>query len=299
MSPVRLNGYNMTSQTALSAPVPGERPDPSTPAQVRNHRTRELLLEAAQATDADERARLQDEAFLTNIGTAEAIATRYRGRGVDWDDLLQVAYVGLLKAVRGFRPEEGSSFAAYATPTISGEIKRHFRDFAWTVRPPRRIQELQGAVHGLEAELVQSLGRPATPEDLADALAVDRVELREALTVDGCFAPLSLDAPTHPEAGATLADLMPDECDDYERVEQLQTLMPMIAALDPRERQLLILRFGRELTQAEIGAEIGVSQMQVSRLLRNALGRLRGQLVTAQTMESLDEGAANPAPGRC
>jgi RNA polymerase sigma-B factor len=201
---------------------------------------------------------------------------------VDWEDLLQVAYVGLVKAVRGFRPTEGSSFAAYANPTISGEIKRHFRDFAWTVRPPRRIQELQGAVHGVEPELVQALGRPASPSDLARALAVDLIELREALTVDGCFAPLSLDAPARAETGATLGELVPDETDAFERIDRLQTLVPVITALTPRERAILVMRFVRGCTQAEIGAELGVSQMQVSRLLRDLLERLREALASPE-----------------
>ena len=262
-------------------------------APTRNDRTLQLLLEAAEAACPEERTRLLDEAFLLNIGTAEGIASRYRGRGVDWEDLLQVAYVGLVKAVRGFRAEEGASFLAYANPTISGEIKRHFRDFAWTVRPPRRIQELQGAVQGVEPELVQSLGRPATPSELAHALAVDLLELREALTVEGCFAPLSLDAPAHAEAGATLGDLVPDVSDEFERIDRLQTLVPVITALTPRERQILVMRFVRGLTQAEIGAELGVSQMQVSRLLRDLLRRLRDALVS---VEEVPPGAAVAAP---
>ena len=289
----------MTSQAVPPPTAPGGSPDPGAlggtteedGSLTRNDRTIQLLAEASSAACPEERARLLDEAFLLNIGTAEGIAGRYRGRGVDWEDLLQVAYVGLVKAVRGFRPEEGTSFAAYANPTISGEIKRHFRDFAWTVRPPRRIQELQGAVQGVEPELVQTLGRPATPSDLARALAVDLIELREALTVEGCFAPLSLDAPAHVDAGATLGDLVPDETDEFDRIDRLQTLVPVITALSPRERRILVMRFVRGFTQAEIGAELGVSQMQVSRLLRDLLGRLRDELTTVEAGDPLDESA--------
>lgn len=269
----------MTSQAAAPPPA-AEDPPARDDGPTRNDQTLELLEQAARAGCPEERGRLLDEAFLLNIGTAENIAGRYRGRGVDWEDLLQVAYVGLVKAVRGFRPTEGSSFAAYANPTISGEIKRHFRDFAWTVRPPRRIQELQGAVHGVEPELVQALGRPASPSDLARALAVDLIELREALTVDGCFAPLSLDAPARTETGTTLGELVPDETDEFERIDRLQTLVPVITALRPRERAILVMRFVRGCTQAEIGAELGVSQMQVSRLLRDLLERLREALAS-------------------
>ncbi|GAA1241740.1 sigma-70 family RNA polymerase sigma factor [Oryzihumus leptocrescens] len=269
----------MTSQAAAPPPA-AEDPPTRDDSPTRNDQTLELLEQAALAECPEVRSRLLDEAFLLNIGTAENIASRYRGRGVDWEDLLQVAYVGLVKAVRGFRPSEGSSFAAYANPTISGEIKRHFRDFAWTVRPPRRIQELQGAVHGVEPELVQALGRPVSPSDLARALAVDLIELREALTVDGCFAPLSLDAPARAETGATLGELVPDETDAFERIDRLQTLVPVITALTPRERAILVMRFVRGCTQAEIGAELGVSQMQVSRLLRDLLERLREALAS-------------------
>jgi RNA polymerase sigma-B factor len=269
----------MTSQ-AEAPPPAAEDPPTRDDGPTRNDQTLELLEQAGRATCPEERSRLLDEAFLLNIGTAENIASRYRGRGVDWEDLLQVAYVGLVKAVRGFRPSEGSSFAAYANPTISGEIKRHFRDFAWTVRPPRRIQELQGAVHGVEPELVQALGRPASPSDLARALAVDLFELREALTVDGCFAPLSLDAPARTETGATLGELVPDETDEFERIDRLRTLVPVMTALTPRERKILVMRFVRGCTQAEIGAELGVSQMQVSRLLRDLLERLRDALAS-------------------
>ena len=271
----------MTSQAAAPPPA-ADGPPTRDDSLTRNDQTLELLEQAALAQCPEERSRLLDEAFLLNIGTAENIASRYRGRGVDWEDLLQVAYVGLVKAVRGFRPSEGSSFAAYANPTISGEIKRHFRDFAWTVRPPRRIQELQGAVHGVEPELVQALGRPASPSDLARALAVDLIELREALTVDGCFAPLSLDAPARAETGATLGELVPDETDAFERIDRLQTLVPVITALTPRERAILVMRFVRGCTQAEIGAELGVSQMQVSRLLRDLLDRLREALAAPE-----------------
>ncbi|HET7658942.1 MAG TPA: sigma-70 family RNA polymerase sigma factor [Oryzihumus sp.] len=269
----------MTSQ-AEAPPPAAEDPPTRDDGPTRNDQTLELLEQAGRARCPEERSRLLDEAFLLNIGTAENIASRYRGRGVDWEDLLQVAYVGLVKAVRGFRPSEGSSFAAYANPTISGEIKRHFRDFAWTVRPPRRIQELQGAVHGVEPELVQALGRPASPSDLARALAVDLIELREALTVDGCFAPLSLDAPARAETGATLGELVPDETDAFERIDRLRTLVPVMTALTPRERKILVMRFVRGCTQAEIGAELGVSQMQVSRLLRDLLERLREALAS-------------------
>jgi len=297
-----MDGHTMTSQAAPLTPAAEDPPfRAESPHATRNERTCALLVRAAAEPDPEEQLRLYDEAFLLNIGAAESIAAHYRGRGVDWDDLVQVAYMGLVKAVRGFRPEEGSAFVSYASPTISGEVKRHFRDCAWTVRPPRRIQELQGAVHGVESELMQSLGRPATPADLAEALDVDLIELREALTVDGCFAPLSLDMPSHPEQGATLGDLVADESNDYDRVERLHTLIPVLDELSPRERRILALRFVRGWTQAEIGEALGVSQMQVSRLLRDLLQRLRAELVHDEAVApaSADLVAAHPTtPGQ-
>lgn len=247
-------------------------------AAARDQMTLELLRQAAATGDETERSALHEEAFLLNTPMAEMFARRYRGRGIEWEDLLQVAFVGLIKAIQGFRVDEGVTFVAFAAPTVTGEIKRHFRDHGWVVRPPRRIQELQVSMHRIEPELVQSLGRPVQPEDLAEALDADVADVVEALSVEGHFSPVSLDTPQG-EGNATIADfIVGDDEDVFQHVDQMQSLLPAIADLTERERQILLMRFVFRYTQDRIGAEIGVSQMQVSRLLRGVLQKLRRQL---------------------
>jgi len=281
-----MDGNTMTTSVAPPGRGDAGSGSPADGALAPGELSLQLLERAGLTKDPTERSALLEEVFLLNTPLAERIARRYRGRGLDGDDLLQVGYVGLVKAVQGFQPADGASFVAYAIPTISGEIKKYFRDQGWAVKPPRRIQELQGALNRLEPELVQSLGRPATPADLAQHLDVDVADVVEALSVDGCFAPLSLDAPVG--GSTTFGELVPDEDDPFERVDQWQTLAPVMAGLDERERQILVLRFVFRYTQDRIGAEIGVSQMQVSRLLRGVLQKLRQQL----------EPRHEPGPGR-
>ena len=156
---------DISSVTTLPSP---HRQD----AHERELRTQQLLEEAVHAEPA-ERQRLWDEVVLLNRGAALSIANRYRGRGIDADDLEQVALLGLVKAVHGFKVGEGPGFLAYAVPTISGEVKRHFRDYGWSVRPPRRVQELRGAMAAAEPELTQNLGRTPTRAEAAAALGVD------------------------------------------------------------------------------------------------------------------------------
>ncbi|MGN6635837.1 MAG: sigma-70 family RNA polymerase sigma factor [Oryzihumus sp.] len=269
----------------MSAAPPGGRQnrcspaDPNDLASTRNEQSVRLLEQAAVCTDPVQRSSLHEEVFLLNTSLAFVLARRYQGRGVDWDDLLQVAYVGLVKAIQGFRPEEGASFTAYATPTITGEIKRHFRDHVWVVRPPRRLQELQAAVRQAEADLLQSLGRTPTAEEVAGELGVDLADVHEARATEGALAPLSLDAPVR-DGSSTLGELVPDVDDVFDRVDQHESLLPVLAELNEREQQVLLLRFVYRYTQDRIGVEIGVSQMQVSRLLSGILRKLRQRLDT-------------------
>lgn len=246
-------------------------------ASERDARTAELLRRAA-LTDGGDRQELLDEVVLLNGPIAEAIAGRYRARGIESDDLLQVAYLGLVKASQGYRDGEGAGFLAYAVPTISGELKRHFRDFGWMVRPPRRLQELRAAALSAGASLQQQLGRPATDAEIAQALGVSVSELGEVEVADGGYNALSLDAPGGDQNGPTLADLIVDEVDDYGHVEAREMLRPALAHLSERDRKILLLRFVRGFTQEQIGNEIGVSQMQVSRLLTRILRGLRDEL---------------------
>ena len=256
--------------------------------EVREQHTNELFQLAAETTDDVERQSYLDEIVLLNGTVAEAIATRYRAKGIESDDLVQVAYLGLVKAAQGYRLGEGPGFLAYAVPTISGEIKRHFRDFGWVVRPPRRVQELRSAVVTAHADLSRSNGRPATSDEVAEALGVELADVDEAVLADGCFSAMSLDAPGHSEGSLSLADMLVDDRNEFEHVDTVLTLRPALASLSERDRKILLLRFIRGWTQEQIGREIGVSQMQVSRLLHRILAGLRAQFEAAAPAENGD-----------
>lgn len=243
----------------------------------RQRHTEHLLQRAADAVDARDRQALLDEVVMVNGSVAEALARRYLSRGLEFDDLVQVAYLGLVKAAHGYRIGEGPGFLAYAVPTIAGEIKRHFRDFGWMIRPPRRVQELRGAVNATADDLYRRHGRAPTTAELALVLGVADHELDEAQLADGCFHALSLDAPGYDGVHA-LSDQLTDERDGYGVVEAVATLRPALRSLGERDRAILQMRFVQGHTQEQIGQAIGVSQMQVSRLLSRILGDLRQEL---------------------
>jgi RNA polymerase sigma-B factor len=240
--------------------------------------TEDILASRARCPTLRERRRLQQEAVLLNLDLADGIAARYAGRGVEWDDLVQVARVGLLKAVVGYHVGTGAGFAAYASPTITGEIKRYFRDYGWMVRPPRRLQEMNSLLRLVEPDLQQQLHRSPSTSELARALGVEPGELSDALMAAGGYTPLSLDAPTHADSGVSLGDGLPDDSDPCKVVERAEWLRPALARLTDRERRIIRLRFVDGLTQVQIGRHLGVSQVHVSRLLAGVLGRLRDDL---------------------
>ena len=237
------------------------------------------LLSQLSRGDGD-KAVIEDELIRLNMVVAREVARRYRGRGLSADDLEQVAYVGLCKAVRNYDPQKATDFHSYAVPTIRGELRRWFRDAGWVVRPPRSVQELQVKVTTTQEALVHSLGRPARPDEIASALAVEIAAVQDALSANGCFSPTSLDGALEQGSGAAgkLADRLGEADPGYARAEARVTLRPLMAGLTRRERRMLEMRFVQGATQAEIGAEIGVTQMQVSRLLSALLTRLRAQL---------------------
>jgi len=239
--------------------------------------TAKLLAEMATAPEY-ERKRLQDEVATLNMCVARSIASRYRDRGEAYDDVLQAAYLGLVKAVRRFDGEHGKDFLSFAVPTISGEVKRHFRDCGWTVRPPRRIQELQSRISAINADLSQQLHRSPTPDEVADRLGVSVDEVVEALAADGCFTPTSLDKRLGEDDGTTLGDLLGVDDADLSRTEAHVALIPLVRGLAPRDRHIVTLRFFYGWTQEQIARDIGVTQMQVSRLLARILREMRGQL---------------------
>jgi RNA polymerase sigma-B factor len=251
---------------------------PTIDRDARQARTRKLLLLASEAADEQERQRLHDEVVLLNVEIAESIVMRYRNRGVPAEDLVQVACLGLVKSARGFNPAKSENFLSYAVPTILGEVKRFFRDNAWVVRPPRRIQELQAEISAASAALAHAEGRVPSVSDIACSLEVDSKDVEEALAADGCFTPSSLDRPTVDGESASLNDVLGRDEAGYEQAEAVVALAPICRNLSERDRRIIYLRFFHEWTQARIAAEFGVTQMQVSRLLTRILKQLRNEL---------------------
>jgi RNA polymerase sigma-B factor len=245
----------------------------------RTSRTHALLLQAKDA-DAETIERLHEEVVLLNIEVAESIVMRYRNRGVPVEDLVQVACLGLVKAARGFDPEKSDNFLSYAVPTILGEVKRFFRDNAWVVRPPRRIQELQAEISATSAKIMHETGRAPTPQAIAAELDTNVAEVVEALAADGCFAPSSLDrsSGTSEDEGSSLADVLGDDDPGFAHAEAVVALRPLCRRLSERDRRIIYLRFFHEWTQARIAEEFGVTQMQVSRLLTRILRDMRNEL---------------------
>jgi RNA polymerase sigma-B factor len=267
------------SANAVTAPDLPAQTLPTRDRTERSDRTLDLLHRLAEAHDEQERHELIEELVLVNLGVAHAIAMRYRNRGISSDDLEQVARLGLVKAAQGFDPARQNDFLAYAVPTIRGEVRKHFRDHGWTVRPPRRIQELQSRIMAAATELTHSLGRSPRPSELAKHLDSSVEEIEEALSADGCFSPSSLDRPVSDEDGsAALGDLLPSDDADQEAAEARLMLAPAIRRLGERDRLILHLRFFKGLTQEEIAQEIGVTQMHVSRLLSRILSELRSEI---------------------
>lgn len=240
----------------------------------RERRTDDLLERAARADDATRHA-LLEEAVLLNLPVARAIAARYRGRGEPMDDLEQVAYLALVKAAHGYAPGAGHTFLAYAVPTISGELRRHFRDHGWDVKPPRRVQELRARLGGVAADMTQDLHRSPSLEELAERLGVAESDVAETLAATDCYSALSLDAPCDGATGAPLGETVGVDDDGFDEVVDHLAVGPLLATLSERDRHILCLRFFREWTQCQIAEEIGVTQMQVSRLIMQALAKLR------------------------
>jgi RNA polymerase sigma-B factor len=249
-------------------------------AAARSVRNQELVTVLRQATAASERERLRHQLIEENIAVADAIAARYTSRGIATEDLQQVARLALVRASHAFRPELEQDFLAYAVPCMRGELRRHFRDAGWVVRPPRRVQEAQYQLRSVRLTLAEKLGREATVAELAHEADLDLATVTEALSLAGCFNPESLDRPVnaHDSGPLTIGDRLSVAESEYERSEARIMLQPLVAELAPRDAQILQLRFCDGLTQREVGAAVGVTQMQVSRILTRVLAALREQL---------------------
>jgi len=238
------------------------------------------LLDTLAATPigGPSRARLRDRAIEAWLPLARHLAHRYAGRGEPTDDLVQTATVGLIKAIDKFDPDRGVDFAGYAIPTIIGEIKRHFRDRTWSVRVPRRLQELRLAITEANAALAHTLGRSPTITDIAKHLDLTEEDILEGLEGARAYNATSLSTPINADGTTELGDTLGTEDHEYELAETRVALGPALATLDQREQTILTLRFYGNLTQSQIAEHIGISQMHVSRLLTKALTKLRDQL---------------------
>lgn len=266
------------STTALRTFTPAQlaQPDCGLTRAERSEQTA-ALLEAAHEAEPREASELLTRVVLINRGVADSVAQRYRGRGIPIEDLQQVAYEGLTKAVRRFDPTLRKDLLTFAVPTIRGELQRYFRDLGWTVRPPRRIQELQGRATQSVGRLSQELGREPSATEVADDLGITPDEYRRSEAAVGCFTPTSLDQPAGPATG-TIGDLVADEDETLGASDARVMLAPVVRNLSERDRRILYLRFFEDRTQSEIGEDLGVTQMQVSRLLSRILGGLRDEL---------------------
>ena len=223
---------------------------------------------------------IREKLVEMHLPLVEHLARRFRNRGEPLDDLVQVATIGLIKSVDRFDPERGVEFSTYATPTIVGEIKRHFRDKGWAVRVPRRLQELRLSLTSATADLSQRLGRAPTVAELAGQLKLSEEEVLEGLESANAYSTLSLDVPEQGEQDSpVVADSLGAEDEELEGVEYRESLKPLLAKLPPREKKILLLRFFGNMTQSQIAEEIGISQMHVSRLLARTLAQLRDDLM--------------------
>jgi RNA polymerase sigma-B factor len=238
-------------------------------------------LGALATDDVTGRRTLREEVIRLCLPFAERLARRFYGLGEPGADLDQVAALGLLKAVDRYDPRLGTDFPSFATPTILGELKRYFRDRGWSVRVPRRLQELRLDINRARDQLTHELGRVPTVADLATHLDVDEDAVVEALVAADAYRSASLFSPVGAEEdGPTLADRLGTEDHGYEAVDIHETLQPLLAGLPERERQLITMRFFGNLTQAKIAEHMGISQMHVSRLLTRTLARLRSEMST-------------------
>jgi len=221
---------------------------------------------------------LRDEIVASQVGLAEYLARRFKNRGEPIEDLIQVALLGLLKAVERFDPSRGLEFSTFATPTIVGELKRHFRDKGWAVRVPRRVQELHLRMGTVVNNLSQELGRSPTIPEIAQRAEVSVDEVLEAMEAGRAYRFSSIDAPAGDDddrAPSPAAAQLGEDDTGLEEVEQRMLLSPLIASLPKREQMIIHLRFFRGMTQSEIAARLGISQMHVSRLLARSLAQLR------------------------
>jgi RNA polymerase sigma-B factor len=238
-----------------------------------------LFRELAESATESLRRAIRDRLVTGHLPLAEHIARRFRNRGQSDDDLTQVATVGLINAVDRFDPDRGTDFLAFAVPTITGEIRRYFRDSTWAIRVPRRLKELHATVNSAAAVLGQELGRSPRPSELAAELNLTVEEVYEALQVGFAYRSESLDDNANDDGGSGPSDgHLGVEDADLATVENREALYPALSRLPEREASIVMMRFFGSMTQTQIADKIGISQMHVSRLLAASLKTLRGEI---------------------
>ncbi|MCY0946753.1 RNA polymerase sigma factor SigF [Streptomyces sp. H34-S5] len=264
-------------------PAPVFHTTPALPDPRDRSGARALFIELRVLPDGSvEKAELRNRLVRMHLPLVEHLARRFRNRGEPLDDLTQVATIGLIKSVDRFDPDRGVEFSTYATPTVVGEIKRHFRDKGWAVRVPRRLQELRLSLTTATAELSQQHGRSPTVHELAERLGISEEEVLEGLESANAYSTLSLDVPDTDDESPAVADTLGSEDEALEGVEYRESLKPLLEGLPPREKRILLLRFFGNMTQSQIALEVGISQMHVSRLLARTLAQLREKLLVEE-----------------
>lgn len=241
------------------------------------------------------RETFENDLVLGYLDLAEALAARFEARGRERADLNQVAYLGLVKAARGFDRSKGESFPAYAAPTITGELKRYLRDRTWVVRPPRNIQDLRTRMFRAEPELTQALGRTPSVEELAGELETDPAEVQEAISASSSMHPDSLDAVNPYSDAPSIGEMLSSPDTPLERLEELACLRDAMHGLDPADRELLYRRYFCEETQVQLGKRMGMSQMQVSRRLARVLVELQRRLENSSRLDEPSRDCPGPA----
>jgi RNA polymerase sigma-B factor len=274
----------MTRPAAINEPSPGTTLPASdqTPASDLDERGDTELLDMIRSLPREHPIREAACEVLVHRyrPLVRSCVRRFQNSPEPYEDLLQVGYVGLIKAINNYDPAAGTGLAGYALPCVSGEIKRYFRDKRWQVHVKRSLQELRLAARNATAELTQTLGHAPTDAELAEQLNVTEEELREVRRAELAFQSSSLDAPLADDDGrASLADLIGTEDPHLEHVLDMEAVWKHLSGLPDRAQQLLLLRFYGNMTQAEIGKQLGISQMHVSRLLAEALEYLRERLL--------------------
>ncbi|MER6446623.1 RNA polymerase sigma factor SigF [Streptomyces venezuelae] len=276
-------GAEAGAEAPVAVPVPAFAATPALPDPRDRSGARALFIELRALPDGSvEKAELRNRLVRMHLPLVEHLARRFRNRGEPLDDLTQVATIGLIKSVDRFDPDRGVEFSTYATPTVVGEIKRHFRDKGWAVRVPRRLQELRLSLTTATAELSQQHGRSPTVHELAERLGISEEEVLEGLESANAYSTLSLDVPDTDDESPAVADTLGAEDEALEGVEYRESLKPLLEGLPPREKRILLLRFFGNMTQSQIAQEVGISQMHVSRLLARTLAQLRDKLLVEE-----------------